>query len=213
MARPKKKARKRPKYTRGLTQAERRQNLEAKVLRFLFYVCVQGLTLQQIADKEKCTRAYVYKIVKDEPKYIQTMQNRPNSRKAVSANNGSISKEERKRMEEERKRLKLERIETERRAELERVEKERYLELNKVEIERVRNELIPIYFGQRYSDESISEALEMTVEEVDKWLKMNGYRERKTGRIPDAKKGIVTKTPQKWLLRLAEKRRKAKSVY
>lgn len=88
------KKRKRPKYTKGLTQAQRRINLEQKISRFLYLVCDEGFTLQEVATDEGCTRAYVQRLLKNEPKYILAMRQRVTpARHQVAKSNFSVSKE------------------------------------------------------------------------------------------------------------------------
>ena len=87
------KPRKRPQYTSGLSQIERREKLFAKTQIWLDLICNQGYTLQQVADIEKVEREYIRKHLANNETYKAEMEKR---KKAKFTNSHANQKEETK---------------------------------------------------------------------------------------------------------------------
>lgn len=87
------KPRKRPQYTRGLSQVERREKLFAKTQVWLGLICNNGYTLQQVADIEKVEREYIRKHLAQNETYKAEMDKR---KKAKFTNSHANQKEETK---------------------------------------------------------------------------------------------------------------------
>lgn len=87
------KPRKRPQYTSGLSQIERREKLFAKTQVWLGLICNDGYTLQQVADIEGVEREYIRKHLASNKVYKAEMEKR---KKEKFINSHANQKEETK---------------------------------------------------------------------------------------------------------------------